>query len=291
MASASAFFALCACICPSLAIEHRPAPSAGQEKAPLGTPDVVCGSTKGTFRIEMVSACLGSSAIRARSHIVFAWEISLYFIQNQHPEWAPIGVKQFYEAVKDGVYDGTVIYRVLKNEAIQFGQPKDPKLKEKWDNKPRIQDDPQIFRKPNWHKGMISFAGGGPNTRGTDLFVAFNTWDNNGTPGAPWETPIGIIDDEGLKAMLAFNAEYGDLKFLGGNAPDLSKGYEALKQSHPNIDYLKKCTLVYPTDTKTSNAGKQSKSIPCTYKDRVSCRFARAFGRKQGAVAQLEDGK
>jgi cyclophilin family peptidyl-prolyl cis-trans isomerase len=208
-----------------------------------------------------------------------------------HPEWAPLGAKQFYEAVKDGVYDDTVIYRVLKNEAIQFGIPKDPEVKERWQKKPSIKDDPQIFRGPNWHRGMISFAGGGANTRGTDMFVAFNTWDANGTPGAPWETPIGIVDDEGLKAMLAFTAEYGDLAFLGGNAPDLGKGYEALKKSHPNIDYLKKCKLVYPAGyPKEKDAGEQpSKRVPCTYKHRVACQFARAFGRKQGAVASLRD--
>jgi hypothetical protein len=60
---------------------YRPAPGPGEELPPFGTQDVVCDSTKGAFRIEM------------------------------HPEWAPIGAAQFIEAVSDGVYDGTVIYR------------------------------------------------------------------------------------------------------------------------------------------------------------------------------------
>ena len=75
---------------------------------------------------------------------------------------------------------------------------------------------------------MISFAGGGPNTRGTDLFITFMTGNANGltpimsninyfflfalvytlcegNPGAPWETPFGIINETGLEAvMLSF---------------------------------------------------------------------------------------
>lgn len=38
----------------------------------------------------------------------------------------------------------------------------------------------------------------------------------NGTPRAPWETPFGIIDEEGLRAVTAFNPEYGDFKSFGG---------------------------------------------------------------------------
>lgn len=33
------------------------------------------------------------------------------------------------------------------------------------------------------------------------------------------------------------------------NAPELGLGYEAMKKSHPNIDYLGKCRLVYKVTT------------------------------------------
>lgn len=92
---------------------------------------------------------------------------------------------------------------------------------------------------------MISFAGAGPNTRGTDMFITFMTGNANGTPRAPWETPFGIIDEEGLKAVTSFYPEYGDFKSFGGNAPELGRGYDSFKKTHPNLDYLGKCTLVY----------------------------------------------
>lgn len=172
------------------------------------------------------------------------------FTIEMHPEWAPIGAERFLALVKDGAYDGAVIYRVVRRgkkrqipEAVQFGFIKDVALRHKWSSRPSIQDDSQIFANPNFHRGMISFAGGGPNTRAIDVFITFMTGNANGTPRAPWETPFGIIDKNGLRTIEKFGGT-GDIRMLGGDAPDLGKGYEALKISHPNIDYLGNCTLV-----------------------------------------------
>jgi len=195
---------------------RRKAPAHGEEISDL---DVQCTSTKGTFTIEM------------------------------HPEWAPIGGQRFLDLIRDGAFDGTVIYRVVRSrrdggpEAVQFGFIKDEEKRRKWKKAPNLKDDPQIFSNPNFHRGMISFAGGGPNTRSTDVFITFMTGNANGTPRAPWETPFGIIDEEGLKVIAEFGGT-GDLKHLGGNAPNLGLGYEALKESHPDIDYLGKCVII-----------------------------------------------
>ena len=165
---------------------------------------------------------------------------------EMHPEWAPLGAQRFLSLVADGAFDGTAIYRVVKRgnepEAVQFGVIKDEEKRRKWQSQARLKDDVQFFSSPNFHKGMISFAGGGPNTRGSDVFITFLTGNANGTPRAPWETPFGIINDTGLAAVAQFGGT-GDLKFLGGNAPDMGKGYDALKISHPHMDYLGTCTL------------------------------------------------
>jgi MYXO-CTERM domain-containing protein len=109
---------------------------------------------------------------------------------------------------------------------------------------------------------MISFAGAGPNTRGSDVFITFMTGTANGTPRAPWETPFGIIDEEGLRAVTSFYPEYGDFKSFGGNAPELGRKYESYKESHPLIDYLGECTLVYPQPVTTSRAAVVHSSAP-----------------------------
>lgn len=118
-----------------------------------------------------------------------------------HPEWSPLGAERFTQIVADGGYfpecagktsldvsnrwtvvrphqykdpvtstpclwhaggyDGTVIYRVVKDQAVQFGYLKDEALRKKWQHEKDLQDEPQVFRDPNFHRGMISFAGGG----------------------------------------------------------------------------------------------------------------------------------
>jgi len=220
-------FLLCLLLLPQLLLAlpgGRKAPGPREEPQGPAVQNVQCTSTKGSFTIEM------------------------------HPEWAPIGAERFLALVRDSAYDGTVIYRVVRRgkerapEAVQFGFIRDEALRQKWRDLPNLQDDRQIFKNPNFHRGMISFAGGGPNTRSTDVFITFMTGNANGTPRAPWETPFGIIDEEGLRVIGAFGGT-GDLKMLGGNAPDLGKGYEALKESHPDIDYLGKCTLVLANPT------------------------------------------
>jgi len=194
-------------------VGRRPAPAAGEEKLSDGF-NVFCTSTKGEFTIEI------------------------------HPGWAPVGAARFLKLVAEGAFDGTVIYRVVRRgsepEAVEFGYLKDPELRVKWQAAHALIDDPQIFADPNFHRGMISFAGGGPDTRSTDVFITFMTWNDNGTPRAPWETPFGIIDEAGLKVIGQFGGT-GDL----GNMPDMSLGYEALKTSNPDIDYLRQCNLVH----------------------------------------------
>ena len=38
------------------------------------------------------------------------------FTIEMHPEWAPLGAKRFAALVEDSALDGTVIYRVVKDE-------------------------------------------------------------------------------------------------------------------------------------------------------------------------------
>ena len=62
-----------------------------------------------------------------------------------------------------------------------------------------IQDD------PNLHKGIfknyLSYAGSGPNSRSTQLFIAFKDLDFLGKQ--PWETPFGkVIEGEDVLDVL-----------------------------------------------------------------------------------------
>jgi hypothetical protein len=58
---------------------------------------------------------------------------------------APIGAERFLAIVKDGGLDGTIIYRVVRNEAVQFGYIKDEAVRAKWNAAPNLHDDKQVL--------------------------------------------------------------------------------------------------------------------------------------------------
>eukprot|EP01052_Picozoa_sp_SAG31_P009103 SAG31_NODE_471_length_15238_cov_14.684554_11_plen_129_part_00 len=93
-------------------------------------------------------------------------------------------------------------------------------------------------------KGMVSFAGGGVDSRTTQLFVSLR--DSNHLGKANWETPIGQIV-EGTAAY-EWHTGYGDSKKYGGNAPEQGeltrKGSAWAHENYPRLDFIVSCEVV-----------------------------------------------
>jgi peptidyl-prolyl cis-trans isomerase A (cyclophilin A) len=90
------------------------------------------------------------------------------------PEWAPLGANRFLELVRDGFYTDIAFFRCVDRFLTQFGISENPKMKH-WHNA-NMKDDPNTLHLPI-SKHIISYAGGGPNTRSTQLFIAFEDLD------------------------------------------------------------------------------------------------------------------
>ena len=98
------------------------------------------------------------------------------------------------------------------------------------------------------HKGIkknyLSFAGGGKNTRSTQLFIAFEDLDFLGKE--PWETPFGIVT-EGQSTLDALYKGYGDIPPFG-HGPDQQKihnrGNKYLHDQFPLVDYILSCNVI-----------------------------------------------
>ncbi len=120
-------------------------------------PQVHCETTKGPMKIEI------------------------------YPEWSPIGAERFLALVADEFYTNIALFRCVKKFLVQFGISDNP-IKKHWhgDN---IPDDPNLHM--GIKKNYLSFAGGGPNTRSTQLFIAFEDLEFLGNE--PWETPFGML--------------------------------------------------------------------------------------------------
>lgn len=102
-----------------------------------------------------------------------------------YPDWSPLGAQRFIELVRDDFYTNIAFYRCVRGFLTQFGITEDASKKH-WHHN-NIQDDVNLHL--GIKKNYLSYAGGGPNTRSTQLFIAFENLDFLGNE--PWETPFG----------------------------------------------------------------------------------------------------
>jgi len=167
-----------------------------------------------------------------------------------NPEWSPAGVDRFKAMVEDKFFTDHPLYRAVPNFLVQFGASGKASMNQKWSLRGNIDDDPdkQLAFKP----GVLSFAGGGPKTRGTAVFLALSKSPHQlkafGTQ--LWETPLGYVT-QGLDVLNKIYTGYGDMKEQGGRGPSQrelnSRGNQALA-NFPRLDYFKKCVQTDATE-------------------------------------------
>lgn len=161
------------------------------------------------------------------------------------PYWAPRGASRFLELVRHNYFDGVVLNRVVGNFLTQFGIARDQETKEMWDSMTIPDDQPFMDFEP----GYVSFAGSGPDSRTTEIFMVM--------PGASdhqlayfgensWETPFAHLQD--LSVLTKIYSGYGDMPPYG-EGPDSSRiyeadGYDYLAKNFPNLDYVDRCYIV-----------------------------------------------
>ena len=152
-------------------------------------------------------------------------------------DWAPLGADRFLELVRDGFYTDIALFRCVRDFLTQFGISDKPKYKH-WHNK-NIPDDPPLHIPIR--KNYLSYAGGGANTRSTQLFIAFE--DLNFLGKEPWETPFGMVV-EGQATLDSFYKDYGDIPPFGAG-PDQqklhNKGNDYIRSEFPNTDFILSC--------------------------------------------------
>lgn len=107
-----------------------------------------------------------------------------------------------------------------------------------------INDDTQ-FEPPNgFVEGTISFAGSGPNSRTSHLFISY-TAQNEHFGTMPWEVPIGHVQ-QGIDVVRKLNSSYGDMP-PHGSGPEQSKissgGRDYVTEQFPHLDEILKCTV------------------------------------------------
>ena len=155
-----------------------------------------------------------------------------------HRDWAPNGADRFYNLVKNGFYNDTRFFRVIKGFMVQFGISGNPKISQVWRNA-NIPDDP--VEESNL-RGFVTFATAGPNTRTSQVFI--NYGDNPSLDGQGF-APFGKVIS-GLDVVQHLYSNYGE-GAPRGEGPDQSRvqteGNAYLQKNFPQLDYIKKATI------------------------------------------------
>lgn len=159
-------------------------------------------------------------------------------------KWSPNGFDRAIELFEKGFYDGSHFFRVVPGFLVQFGisYSKDEHLVQFAEF--AIQDDPQLDPPIKFEEGIISFAGSGPQSRTSHLFISYGSSPGLGTE--VWETPIGKVI-EGMDNVKNLYSGYGDMP-PWGNGPEqwkISKrGEPYINKEFPKLDKFNTCLSV-----------------------------------------------
>lgn len=155
-------------------------------------------------------------------------------------EWSPLAVDRLYSQIRHRFYDHTLFYRVRPNFVAQFGADDSVKLKG-W-NRYKLADEPVI--KPNI-RAAISFARGGKETRGSDIFIniksnspRLDTINVSGVKGYP---VMGMVTSNMTVVDSLYNG-YGDTVF--GKYDTLLSNKPVFLEFFPKVDSIKRIFLI-----------------------------------------------
>jgi peptidyl-prolyl cis-trans isomerase A (cyclophilin A) len=153
--------------------------------------------------------------------------------------WAPNGADRFYNLVRHHFYDGATFFRVLPGFMAQFGISAYPEVSKVWETA-NIKDDPIVQSN---HRGFVSFATAGPNTRTTQAFINYG---NNEALDKSGFSAFAVVED-GMEVVDKLYSGYGE-GAPDGHGPDqglvTSRGRAYLEKSFPKLDSIRSATIV-----------------------------------------------
>jgi peptidyl-prolyl cis-trans isomerase A (cyclophilin A) len=162
------------------------------------------------------------------------------FVIDVHRDWAPLGADRFFNLVKNGYYNDTRFFRVVRGFMVQIGIHGNPDLNAVW-REAQIADDP--VTKSNL-RSFVTFATAGPGTRTTQFFI--NYADANSRLDTMGFAPFGQVVS-GMEIVDALYGDYGE-GAPQGRGPDQNRiqkeGTAYLVRDFPNLDYVKQATIL-----------------------------------------------
>lgn len=168
-----------------------------------------------------------------------AGPISMVF----HRSWSPNGYDRATSLFERGYYDHSHFFRVVPHFLVQFGISYTGDAELKYFADSTIGDDPKREDLMPFREGMLSFAGSGPNSRNSQLFIAYDR--AGGLGNSPWETPFGEVV-EGMENVRNLCSGYGDMPPWGKGpqqGPIRNQGSSYIEENFSLLDKFETCTV------------------------------------------------
>ena len=162
------------------------------------------------------------------------------FVVKAHRSWSPLAVDRLYHLVRLEYFDEASIYRMVPGFVAQFGIHNEESVNEAW-KKLGIEDEP--VRMTN-RRGTVSFARGGPQTRGTQLFINLrdnSTLDRMPVGGVIGYPPIGVVES-GMEIIDSFNGQYANAPAMHQDSINVY-GRTYLDKKFPGLDFIEKARI------------------------------------------------
>lgn len=162
-----------------------------------------------------------------------------------HKEWSPNGYDRLVELFGRGFYDGSHFFRVVPNFLVQFGISYSTDQDLRRIGNSHIQDDPKHEPPIPFREGIISFAGSGPNSRSSQIFISYGSAPSLGRE--LWETPVGEVIN-GMENVRELYSGYGDMPPWGKGPLQgkIHRGPKYIEEEFPLLDSFKKCNIELP---------------------------------------------
>ena len=231
------FFVLfCVTVC-SVMQAQTPSPAPAKKAAPAAKAPATAAKA-GSFDPALLKPATLIAKAPAEYDVKFETTAGDFTIKVTRA-WAPNGADRFYNLVRHHFYDGAAFFRVLPGFMAQFGISAYPEVSKAWEQA-NIKDDRVVQSN---HRGFVTFAMAGPNTRTTQVFINFG---NNERLDRDGFSAFGMVTD-GMEVVDKLYGGYGE-GAPDGRGPDQGRigglGRAYLEKNFPKLDSIKAATLV-----------------------------------------------
>lgn len=163
------------------------------------------------------------------------------FTVEVYRNWSPLGADRFYQLIRTGYYNNTIIFRVVKDYLVQFGVSEDKQKNIFWQGK-NLKDEPVVASNTD---STLCFSRGAPNTRKTSVFINLRnnlTYDTLTAAGVKGFVPFAKIIS-GMDIVRQFFSEYGNDTMKAADTIYF-KGNAWMQKRFPGLDMIKEAKIL-----------------------------------------------